>query len=73
MKHCKACIGFTATIPSGREGEIVQSRLESLNFEIWKQFGYQNDEFEVKAEVADIGEFFKVAKRGAKLVWCTPG
>ena len=23
LKRCKACIGFTATIPSGREGKVV--------------------------------------------------
>ena len=23
VKRCKACIGFTATIPSGREGKVV--------------------------------------------------
>ena len=36
LKRCKACIGFTATIPSGREGEVVQSRLENLKFEVWR-------------------------------------
>ena len=73
LKRCKACIGFTATIPSGREGEVVQSRLENLKFEIWRQLGYQHDEFDVDVEVADIEEFFAVAKRGAKLVFCSAG
>ena len=31
----KACIGFTATIPSGKEGKVVQNRLEKLNVKIW--------------------------------------
>ena len=39
-KDRKACIGFTATIPSGKEGEVVQGRLEKLNVKIWDQLGY---------------------------------
>ena len=39
-RKCKACIGFTATIPSGKEGKVVQDRLEKLNVKIWSQLGY---------------------------------
>ena len=51
----------------------MQSRLENLKFEIWRQLGYQHDDFDVDVEVADIEEFFAVAKRGAKLVFCCAG
>ena len=39
-RKCKACIGFTATIPSGEEGVVVQNRLEQLKVKIWNKLGY---------------------------------
>ena len=72
-KNCKACIGFTATIPSGKEGDVVQDRLKKFKIEIWNNFGYKNDGLNVDAEVASIVEFFQIAKHRAKLVFCSAG
>ena len=70
-KNFKACIGFTATIPSGTEGKVVQDRLRKFRVEIWNNFGYKNDGLNVDAEVSSIEEFFQTAEHGAKLVFCS--
>ena len=70
-KVCQACIGFTATIPTGKEGEVVQDRLDKLNIKIWNNFGYKDEDREPESEVASFDDFFKTARRGAKLIWCT--
>ena len=72
-RYRRACIGFTATIPSGKEGQVVQNRLEKLNIKIWDQLGYPNFDCDVDVEVASIEEFFATAHRGAKLVFCSAG
>ena len=72
-RKCKACVGFTATIPSGKEGVVVQNRLEQLKVKIWNELGYQHIDRDVDTEVASIEEFFEVANRGAKLVFCSAG
>ena len=70
----KACTGFTATIPSSREGEIVRERLiEKLNFGILSDWGYPDENREPDEEVDSFEAFFEQSNRCAKLVWCTPG
>ena len=65
-----SCIGFTATIPSGKEGEVVQDRLSRLKVMIWDNFGYKDEDREPDRVVASFEDFFETSTRGAKLVHC---
>ena len=73
-KNYKACTGFTATIPSSQESDIVQKRLgKILNFGILGDWGYPDEAREPDEEVDSFEAFFEQSNRCAKLVWCTPG
>ena len=73
-RNYKACTGFTATIASSDESNIVKKRLEkTLNFGIKADWGYPVENREPNEEVDSVETFFEQSSRCAKLVWCTPG
>ena len=44
LTNCKACIGFTATIPNHKQETCFEARwLKHLNFEIRSSFGFDDE------------------------------
>ena len=69
--QCKVCIGFTATIPSHDQTSCFETRwLQSLNFSIKSDFGYDQKLKKVDYLASSLSDFFNKSRAAAKLIWC---
>ena len=70
-KNCRACIGFTATIPDHSQESCFEAMwLKHLKFEIRINFGYSETLKDIDCVIPNLAAFFDNSCSGSKLVWC---
>ena len=58
--NCRACIGFTATIPNHKQEAYFETTwLKHQNFCISSDFGYEQETKGIDCEVPDVAAFFE--------------
>ena len=58
--NCRACIGFTATIPNHEQEACFEARwLKDQHFSIRSDFGYKQETKDIDCEVPDVAAFFE--------------
>ena len=71
LRYCRACIGFTATIPDHKQESCFEARwLNHLKFEIRSNFRYLEEPKGIDCEISDFVVFFDNSFSASKLIWC---